>query len=123
MISGNFSAVTFFACASCINITKLFFPFDVSCIPRIIYSGVGLPVSASPDRQFQSTLYISFWFNSSFACFFISAYFPPTYPPGNLNKCELKLESPIAFCTIPFVLLNSSKTISGDEYIVEYTCE
>ena len=61
-----------------------------------------------------------FLFNNSFACFFISAYFPPTYPPGKRNKCELNSGIPIAFFTISFVLLNSSKTVSGDVYINEY---
>ena len=89
----------------------------------MIYSGVGLFVSASPDKQFLSILYMSFLFNNSFDCFFISAYFPPTYPPGKRNKCELNSGIPIAFFTISFVLLNSSKTVYGDVYINEYTCE
>ena len=54
---------------------------------------------------------------------FKSLYFPPFDPPGNLNKCELYSGSPIAFLTALLHLLNSSKTASCEEYIVEYSCE
>ena len=37
-------------------------------------------------NAFQSICKILFWSNNCFACFFTSAYFPPQYPPGNLNK-------------------------------------
>ena len=110
-----------FACASCIKTTKLFFPSVVFCKLSIKYSSVGFAFSESPVREFQSICKILFWSSSVIACFFKSAYFPPTEPPGNLNRCELYSGTFIVFATtvlVTDIYLNICVNIHGLLYNV-----